>query len=92
MKINEINVKTNLKKREKIIYIVIVIICIIAIIAAIYAQFVRKEDLGIYISKDNSSAKEEEEYTLLKDEFDNIFDNLENITSIQLEKIMRIKI
>lgn len=86
MKINEINVKTNLKKREKIIYIVIVIICIIAIIAAIYAQFVRKEDLGIYISKDNSSAKEEEEYTLLKDEFDNIFDNLENITSIQLEK------
>ena len=66
--------KPAVKKKTKIIYIILLIICLIAISVAVYMQFFRNENLGLILGITNNN-KSEEEYEILKQEFDNLFNN-----------------
>ena len=66
--------KPAVKKKTKIIYIILVVICLIAISIAVYMQFFRDENLGLALGI-KSNSKSEEEYEILKQEFDNLFNN-----------------
>lgn len=84
----ELPEKEKISKNRIIIYIIIALICIISIVVVIGVQILGNDVIDNLFGINKITKKSEEEEAVLKNNFENIFDNsLENDEEYQIQKI-----
>lgn len=84
----ELPEKEKISKNRIIIYIIIAVICIISIVVVIGVQILGNDVIDNLFGINKITKRSEEEEAVLKNNFENIFDNsLENDEEYQIQKI-----
>lgn len=84
----ELPEKEKISKKRIIIYIIIALICIISIVVVIGVQILGNDVIDNLFGINKITKRSEEEEAVLKNNFENIFDNsLENDEEYQIQKI-----
>lgn len=84
----ELPEKEKISKNRIIIYIIIALICIISIVVVIRVQILGNDVIDNLFGINKITKRSEEEEAVLKNNFENIFDNsLENDEEYQIQKI-----
>ena len=84
----ELPEKEKISKNRIIIYIIIALICIISIVVVIGVQILGNDVIDNLFGINKITKRSEEEEAVLKNNFENIFDNsLENDEEYQIQKI-----
>ena len=87
----ELPEKEKISKNRIIIYIIIALICIISIVVVIGVQILGNDVIDNLFGINKITKRSEEEEAVLKNNFENIFDNiLENDEEYQIQKINKL--